>query len=330
MQKRRGHYSGSGLPMTEADAVKMSGGMNVILAGRTALPGKKRRKAKTSAFSGRSRRNYSRIWGLLGLLATVVTIGLYFRTSSSSLADSDVPATGGGIAGMIQRQRQRRRREKQKAATIIKPLAHFSTLQYAFQHSKLVGLYFAASWCPHSTPVTEALDKYFRDIVLPPKSDDEEAGEITQQYPLAIVHVSSDTKEDKFQDYVKPNWITVPFHSPEKTSLKRHFEVCSKLEVESLGIDRKYEIPTLLIIDSASQTVLTSHGVDDLDEFQDKALQHWTELHELVRGMEEKYTQAEEDEDGLSNEPARDRRRGMANKRTGAAAGTVGELFGPN
>ncbi|KAG7373176.1 thioredoxin-like protein [Nitzschia inconspicua] len=334
MQKRRGHLSSS-LPMTEADVVKMSGGMNIILGGpgRTALPGKKRRKARNAV---RGRRDYRRVWGLL-LVGTLGTILLYLlSTSSKHNEDSDVAATGGGIKGMIQWHRQRRR-HNQKQAIIKKPLDHFSTLQYALQHSHLVALYFAASWCPHSTPVTEALDEYFSDLILPPKSDDEdEAGtKVTEPFPLAIVHVSSDTKEAKFREYMRKNWIAVPFDSPERTSLKRHFQVCAKPEVELLGIDRKYEIPTLLIIDSATQTVLTTNGVDDLEEFKDKALEHWTELHGLVRGMDEKYAEREEeeeqkeDDDGLAREPARDRHR-RAKHGDGNAAGAVGELFGPN
>lgn len=341
MQKRRGHTGGSsGLPMTEADVVKMSGGMNVILGtNRNALPGKKRRKARTGTggSSMRYRRDYRRVWGLLGVCGLLVVVCFYLLSTTSPSAD--VPESGGGIKGMIQRQRQRRRQQQKQqsagtAAGKKKPLAHFSSIQYALQHSKLVGLYFAASWCPHSTPVSEALDEYFSDILLPPKSDDEEAGDINKNdpYPLAIVHVSSDTKEAKFQDYLRKNWIAVPFDSPDKTSLKRHFKVCAKPEVELLHIDRKYEIPTLLIIDSATQTVLTANGVDDLDEFEDKALQHWTELHDLVQGMEEKYTQdeeeeeeEEEEEDRLAREPARHRRAKLNN-----AAAAMGDLFGPN
>jgi hypothetical protein len=327
MQKRRGHAV---LPMTEADAVKMSGGMNVILGGpgRTALPGKKRRKAK-SGFAGSGQRDYSRVWGLLvivGLVVVVMTCA-YFLSSSMSSSDTAYIHGGSGVTGMIKRHRQRRRQKQQQS----KPLAHFSSLQYPLQHSKLIGLYFAASWCTESTPVTEALDELFRDIILPPKSEDEEdARKVIERYPLAIVHVSSDTKEAKFQDYIRQNWIAVPFDSPEKSALKRKFQVCAQPEIESLRIDRKYEIPTLLILDSETQTVLTTNGVDDLDEYKDKALQHWMELHDLVRGMEEKYTEQENDDDqqdGLALDPAREQRR---SKFHADSAGAIGELFGPN
>jgi hypothetical protein len=326
MQKRRGHAI---LPLTEADAVKMSGGMDVILGGRirTALPGKKRRKVKSGLVRS-SRRDCSRVWGLLVLVGFIVLTCIYVLSSSrSKLDDSDTAYIhgGGGITGMIKRHRQRRQQTRQQA----KPLAHFPTLQYPLQHSKLIGLYFAASWCTQSTPVTEALDEHFRDIILPPKSEDEEAArEIIERYPLAIVHVSSDTKESKFQDYIRQNWIAVPFDSPEKTALKRKFQVCAQPEIELLGIDRKYEIPTLLIIDSETQSLLTTNGVDDLDEFEGKALQHWMELHELVRGMEEKFTAQESDEEAL--EPSREQRRKTDKNSNGDAIGAVGELFGPN
>jgi hypothetical protein len=348
MQKRRGHAI---LPMTEADAVKMSGGMNVILGGpgRTALPGKKRRKAK-NGFVRSGRRDYSRLWGALMVVVVglIVLTGIYYcflsstsSSKSSNLTRSDMEYIhgGGGITGMIKRHRQRRRQKQQQS----KPLAHFPTLQYPLQHTKLIGLYFAASWCTKSTPVTQALDEYFRDIILPPKSEDEEAVRELKmdRYPLAIVHVSSDTKEAKFQDYIRQNWIAVPFDTPEKTALKRKFQVCAQPEVEFLGIDRKYEIPTLLIVDSETQTILTANGVEDLEEFEGKALQHWMELHDLVRGMEEKYAkqlngveeeEEEEKKNVLALDPARkeQRRRAYRHNNGAAAAGAVGELFGPN
>lgn len=336
MQKRRGHASS--LPLTEADAVKMSGGMNVIFGGgspmRVAVPGRKRRKA-----GKRELRSYDnrRLWGLVFAVGLVVIGALYFL-SSASITSSTTDAEGNapirrrrGLAGLL--LNRKRRQQGQKPL----PLAHFPTLQYPLQHAKLVGLYFAASWCPHSTPVTAALDEYYQKLILPPKSQEEEdSAVVTEQYPLAIVHVSSDTKEAKFDEYLRPNWIAVPFESIERTALKKHFEVCSKPEVESLGIHRKHEIPTLLIIDSETQTILTTNGVDDLEEFKEQALQHWTELLGLVRGMEGKYSNEEDtganegdkDDDGLEHDPSARRRR--AKNSGGDITGAVGDLFGPN
>ena len=72
--------------------------------------------------------------------------------------------------------------------------------------------------------------------------------------------------------------MAVPWDSPERTQLKRHFRVCAKPEVQALGIDRTMEIPTLLILDSVTHAVVTTGGVQDLKEYEDRALDHWLDL----------------------------------------------------
>jgi hypothetical protein len=324
MQKRRGHHNNFRLPMTEADAVKMSGGMNIIFGTANSLPGKpRRRKVRAgggAAAAAHRQWNNRRLWGVAIGLVMVVT-GVYWRTSSS---DTDAAPDEGGSKNRWKRILHRHAGREQKEA----PLAHFATLQYPLKHAKLVGLYFAASWCPHSTPVTEALEEYFQKTILPPL--DEEDGPPEEQASLAIVHVSSDKKEDQFLDYVRKNWITVPFGSDEQTALKRHFSTCAKYEMEALGIERKHEIPTLLIIDSETQTVLTANGADDLDEYEDKALDHWMELHNLVRAMEEKYTGEEENKGGIAvlNRRRRPQRANDQNIHSNNAE-AISSLFGP-
>jgi hypothetical protein len=100
---------------------------------------------------------------------------------------------------------------------------------------------------------------------------------------------------EDFEHYLGTNWMVVPWDSSERSELKRHFRVCAKPEVESLGIDRTMEIPTLLILDSRTQTVVTTSGVQDLKEYGDHALGHWLDLQNLMRAMEDKYQQ-EDDE----------------------------------
>jgi hypothetical protein len=220
------------------------------------------------------------------------------------------------------------------------PLSKFRSLDYPLQHAKLVGLYFAASWCPHSTPVTEALDEYFGDIILsPPRGKeggedyDEELSSTmditTRTAPLAIVHVSSDHKEQNFQQYIRRNWIPIPFDSPDKNRLKSHFLVCSRPEVAELGIDRKHEIPTLLIIDSETQSIVTTNGVEDLEDYKEKALDHWIDLHDLLRAMEEKYAKEEEDDYSIHSLNRRhDRPRN--NHHHDLNGDALSSLFGPN
>ncbi|KAL3913459.1 MAG: hypothetical protein SGILL_006482, partial [Bacillariaceae sp.] len=259
---------------------------------------------------------------------------------------------GGGFRNKVGNilHRHGRSKERREKEEMPQPLAAFKTLQYPLKHAKLVGLYFAASWCPQSTPVTETLDEYFRELILrPPSPEDEDGGDSTtdktpdEKVPLSIVHVSSDKKEAAFADYVRDNWIAVPYGSHEQLALKRHFLTCAKFEVETLGIDRQYEIPTLLIIDSETQTVLTANGADDLDEYDsaEDVLNHWIDLHNLLRGLEDKYNtdveegeeEYEEDEDdGVIADRQKERRQKAKTKKGSNAnsAEAVSSLFGPN
>jgi len=167
------------------------------------------------------------------------------------------------------------------------PLSQYVSLEYALQNSKLVGLYFAASWCPLSTPVSEMIDKALGEMLLPPPSSDRSPP--TDRAPMSIVYVSSDRNEEDFLEYSRWNWISVPFDSSEKTALKKHFSVCSSPEAVQLGIDRKFEIPTLLILDGATHGVVSTNGAEDLLEYKHNAFDHWMDLLHLIRAMEEKY-----------------------------------------
>ena len=62
-------------------------------------------------------------------------------------------------------------------------------------------------------------------------------------------------------------WGCVPFNSVERNELKRKFGVCAGKEVRELGLTpdgRKFGIPTLILIDSKSEEVLSFNGVDDV------------------------------------------------------------------
>ena len=175
------------------------------------------------------------------------------------------------------------------------PLSKFKSLEYALAHSELIGLYFAASWCRMSTPVSNSLEEIFPpgaaggidDRILSPQST--VATRSAERKALAIVYVSSDESEEDMIDYSRKNWINVPYGSTERTSLKQHFQVCAKPEVEQLDITRNFEIPTLIIIDSVSHGILTTSGHIDLEQDGAVALDHWLELRDTVRGLENKY-----------------------------------------
>eukprot|EP00986_Skeletonema_menzelii_P011800 scaffold6187_cov139-Skeletonema_menzelii.AAC.18 len=153
-----------------------------------------------------------------------------------------------------------------------RPLDQFSELRYALEHSKLVLLYFAASWCPMSTPISDALDEAFGtgDVLLTRNG---------QKKTLSIVYVSSDETLDEFHEYTrKRHWLPIPFDSAEKNQLKRHFATCAHRELEELQFDRKHEIPTGIVIDSRTQGIITTNGADDVDEMGAGALDHWLKM----------------------------------------------------
>ena len=195
----------------------------------------------------------------------------------------------------------------------------FPTLEYPFQHSALVGLYFAASWCPMSTVPTQQLDTYYGNILLKPprklrlcnesKSDTsgcpfppkpfsqqqpkQQAKKSARLAPLSIVYASSDKtlKEWKLFCRQHKNWFAVPFEDGSNSStprgdgegkaMKQYFDVCSNREMSSLGITKEMrysEIPCLIIFDSATQSIVTKTGINDLQAYGEMAIQHWIDL----------------------------------------------------
>lgn len=177
-------------------------------------------------------------------------------------------------------------------------LEKIKSLDDAFAHSKIVGLYFAASWCGMSTPVSQNIDALFY------KDEEGSTSKIASKVltqsdieqkiekDLAIVYVSSDYTKGELDSYIadRPYWLSVPFDSPDKTAIKQHFRICAHVEQESLGIpERRAEIPSLVILDSKTHGVLSTSGVSDLRDYEDEVLDHWLSLHSLVRTLEDKY-----------------------------------------
>lgn len=153
-----------------------------------------------------------------------------------------------------------------------RPLDRFSELKYALGNSKIMLLYFAASWCPMSTPISEALDEAFgRGDMLLTRNGEKKT--------LSIVYVSSDETLKEYNEYtLKRHWLPIPFDSPEKNALKRHFATCAHVELEELQLDRKHELPTIIVIDSKTQGIITTNGAHDVEEMGDGALEHWLEM----------------------------------------------------
>lgn len=96
---------------------------------------------------------------------------------------------------------------------------------------------------------------------------------------MSLVFVSSDRSQEAFDGYLGVHWNVVPYDDePQRTALKKYFQVCAQPEAEPLGIDRKAGIPTLIIIDSNTRQVLTRDGADDLETHKEKAIEHWMGL----------------------------------------------------
>mmetsp|Transcript_26453 Transcript_26453/g.58000 ORF Transcript_26453/g.58000 Transcript_26453/m.58000 type:complete len:312 (+) Transcript_26453:120-1055(+) len=192
-------------------------------------------------------------------------------------------------------------RHLHKAAENELPLAKFSTLSHALGKADIVGLYFAASWCRMSAPITEALDEAFsgkRNTLLYPDEVETYDADAEGRKPLSIVYVSSDGSVDEMTEYIRGGWLSVPYESIERTELKKHFRVCAKRELEELGFERKFEIPTLILIDGKTHGVISTNGVEDIKEYGDKALQHWLGMKSLIGGLEDKY-----EDEALRNNP---------------------------
>ena len=172
------------------------------------------------------------------------------------------------------------------------PLSKFPSLTNAFAKSEIVLIYFAASWCPMSTPITEALDDAFsgkRNTLLYPDEVGTYDAATEGRKPLSLVYVSSDRSEEEMEDYIRGGWQSIPFDSTERTELKKHFRVCAKRELEELGFERRFEIPTLMILDGHTHGIISTNGVEDIREYSDKALTHWLGMQSLIRGLEDKY-----------------------------------------
>lgn len=141
-----------------------------------------------------------------------------------------------------------------------------------------------------STPVTEQIDELFRDVLMEPPDEDSPRN-LLQRHGVSLVYVSSDRNEEEMEEYLKPNWLYVPFQSEERAALKRRFATCARRELQILGMERKHELPTLIVLSGPTQQVLTFHGVKDIEEYGINAIDHWMELEHLSAALDEKYVE---------------------------------------
>uniref|UniRef100_A0A7R9ZLS9 Thioredoxin-like fold domain-containing protein n=1 Tax=Craspedostauros australis TaxID=1486917 RepID=A0A7R9ZLS9_9STRA len=280
MQKRRVHAataagSENALPMTTNDIGKSGVGSKV--GGRSARlkPRNRRRGGKRGT-------------GCLPLCLALFSLisGICYLTFAVSS-----PEKKDNIKQFIHKQKETLIQKRNKfLAAYAKmrntklPLDDFTSLEYSLQNSKLTVLYFGASWCPMCAKATKLIDDNLsKELLLPPNDGASAPSERSQ---ISLVYISSDQSEEDLQGYVRENWNYVAWDSEERTALKKHFSVCAKREEKELEMDRKFGIPTMLIIDSITHAVLTPEGAEDLQNMGDKALEHWISLLDLVEEMD--------------------------------------------
>ena len=265
-QRRGGTSSSSCLPITNAD---IEDGSN-----------RKRRKYKFDIHVSPYDRTSIVRWILLVVLS--ITIASFIWKPILTLAGfkpKSVPQHNnqGSSQEIIQQSQHVTPHSNNNIVHYSRALSQFSELSFALQNSDLVALYFAASWCPMSTPISIALDRAFGN------SNDVLISEGEGRKKLSIVYVSSDKTMEEYNEYIKNrNWLAIPFDSPQRNQLKRHFSTCAHRELKELGFDRKHEIPTIIIIDSKSQGIITTNGADHVDDMGEAALEHWNEMKRWI------------------------------------------------
>ena len=124
-------------------------------------------------------------------------------------------------------------------------IERFPSLEAPLQSSRLVGVLFAASWCPDCTPIVPKLN---------------------QLEGINVIYVSSDNTAEQMQDYMESidsQFTLVPFEqTTERTQLKRFFGACAAKETRELMVDRQYGIPTLFVLKEGA--IISDTGVDDV------------------------------------------------------------------
>ena len=134
---------------------------------------------------------------------------------------------------------------------------------------RLLGLYFAASWCPDCTPVTALLKRAY---------------ERQAEKSVEILYVSSDLSASQMTSSMKTShgdWLSIPFDDiEERRNLKRYFKAFAGKEASELGISmsNRRPIPCLVLLDCKNHRILTYDGVSDFSTSgseSDDAFQKW-------------------------------------------------------
>lgn len=292
MQKRRGSLP---LPITMLDVDKASKGRSS--QGRSRYPSRASRVTSISVF---------KIFLLVacGVTALLIISSTRKKRKNSvshtiGILDHELALQHGrdAIQNVIQDVKNQREAILQHGKILLEKgiqhhtatLHNFTSLSDIYPHTELIALYFGASWCPSCRAFTNVLDDAFTLDTSAGKDRIFSRSDSKGKKDLAIVHVSSDTTEEEMKAFLRQNWIAVPYEHPDRVSLKRFFRVCAEKEQSELGIHRQYEIPSLIIIDSVTQSLVTPNGVHDVQSYGVDAIEMWLKLRNVVSSMHDKY-----------------------------------------
>jgi len=161
---------------------------------------------------------------------------------------------------------------------MIQSLSEISpTLTVPINSSRILGLYFASSWCPDCTPITPKLKSIYDSQNF--------LNDISEKKLLEIVYVSSDSSSKQMKDCYESShgkWVCIPFdRSQEIIKLKQKYGVCAAKEAAALFSqpgERKFGIPTLILVNCENGEILTTDGVDDVLTSTENALPRWEGL----------------------------------------------------
>jgi len=114
----------------------------------------------------------------------------------------------------------------------------------------ILGLLFAAGWCPDCFEVVPAVGRIAKE----------------NSSLVDFVYVSSDISEAEMLKFKPSSLHHIPYDDVEqRTALKRQFHTCAAKEMTYLDItDRRHGTPTLILMETATGRVLTENGVDDV------------------------------------------------------------------
>eukprot|EP01015_Nassula_variabilis_P033811 TRINITY_DN819_c0_g1_i2.p2 TRINITY_DN819_c0_g1~~TRINITY_DN819_c0_g1_i2.p2 ORF type:complete len:144 (+),score=37.39 TRINITY_DN819_c0_g1_i2:127-558(+) len=122
------------------------------------------------------------------------------------------------------------------------------------KNSKVVCLYYSASWCPPCRAFTPMLEEFYNEINADSKQ-------------LEIIFVSKDKDEESFDEYFKSEmpWIAIPYNDSRRLQLSDQFDVKG--------------IPTLIVLKKNGEVATKAGRADVQAEFVD-AFTKWLDLVE--------------------------------------------------